>query len=53
MFEAVRWGERGVRINTTSPGIIMTPLAKDELMGPDGAFIAGSDFLMDACVTSS
>jgi NAD(P)-dependent dehydrogenase (short-subunit alcohol dehydrogenase family) len=86
MFEAVRWGKRGARINTISPGIIMTPLAKDELsgpraagylrmidgcpakragtpnevanvaallMGPDGAFITGSDFLMDGGVTAS
>jgi NAD(P)-dependent dehydrogenase (short-subunit alcohol dehydrogenase family) len=86
MFEAVRWGKRGARINTISPGIIMTPLAKDEfagprgagyrrmiegcpakragtpdevgnvaalLMGADGAFITGSDFLMDGGVTSS
>jgi NAD(P)-dependent dehydrogenase (short-subunit alcohol dehydrogenase family) len=34
MAEAVRWGERGARINTKSPGIIMTPLARDELTGP-------------------
>jgi len=34
--EAVRWGKRGARINTISPGIIMTPLAKDELSGPRG-----------------
>ena len=33
MAEAVRWGKRGARINTISPGIIMTPLAKDELTG--------------------
>ena len=79
--EAVRWGRRGARVNTISPGIIMTPLARDELTGPrgegyrrmielsparragtpdevgtvgallmgsDGAFITGSDFLMDA-----
>ena len=84
--EAVRWAERGARINTISPGIIMTPLAKDELtgprgegyrrmielspagragtpdevgtvgallLGPDGAFITGSDFLMDGGVTAS
>ena len=84
--EAVRWGKRGARINTISPGIIMTPLANDELngprgegyrrmleispagragtpdevgavgallMGPDGAFITGSDFLMDGGVTSA
>jgi NAD(P)-dependent dehydrogenase (short-subunit alcohol dehydrogenase family) len=84
--EAVRWGERGARINTISPGIIITPLANDELMGPrgagyrrmiegcaakragtpdevgnvgallmgaDGAFITGSDFLMDGGVTAA
>ena len=86
MAEAVRWGKRGARINTISPGIIMTPLAKDELSGPrgegyrrmlslspagragtpdevgnvaallmgsDGGFITGSDFLMDGGVTAS
>jgi NAD(P)-dependent dehydrogenase (short-subunit alcohol dehydrogenase family) len=85
MAEAVRWGKRGARINTISPGIIITPLAKDELNGPrgggyrkminscavgragtpdevgnvahllmgqDGAFITGSDFLMDGGVTA-
>jgi NAD(P)-dependent dehydrogenase (short-subunit alcohol dehydrogenase family) len=86
MAEAVRWGERGARINTISPGIIMTPLANEELTGPrgegyrrmiegcaakrvgtpdevgnvgallmsaDGAFITGSDFLMDGGVTAA
>ncbi len=36
MAEAVRWGKRGARVNTISPGIIITPLAKDELTGPSG-----------------
>jgi len=36
MAEAVRWGKRGARINAISPGIIVTPLAKDELNGPRG-----------------
>ena len=36
MAEAVRWGKRGARINTISPGIILTPLARDELTGPRG-----------------
>ena len=36
MAEAVRWGQRGARINTISPGIIITPLAHDELSGPRG-----------------
>ncbi len=86
MAEAVRWGKRGARINTISPGIIFTPLARDELngprgegyrrmialsaagrsgtpdevgtvgallMGPEGAFITGSDFLMDGGVTAA
>ena len=34
--EAVNWGKRGARINAISPGIIITPLAKDELNGPRG-----------------
>jgi NAD(P)-dependent dehydrogenase (short-subunit alcohol dehydrogenase family) len=36
MAEAVRWGKRGARVNTISPGIIITPLANDELSGPRG-----------------
>jgi NAD(P)-dependent dehydrogenase (short-subunit alcohol dehydrogenase family) len=36
MAEAVRWDKRGARLNTISPGIVMTPLAKDELTGPRG-----------------
>ena len=38
MFEAVRWGERGARINSISPGIVVTPLAIDEFNGPRGDF---------------
>jgi len=84
--ESVRWSKRGARVNTMSPGIVITPLAKDELtgprgegyrrmidlspagragtpdeiaalaallMGPDGTFITGSDFLIDGGVTAS
>lgn len=38
MFESVRWGEKGARINSISPGIIVTPLAQDEFNGPRGDF---------------
>ena len=38
MAEAVKWGERGARINSISPGIVVTPLALDELNGPRGDF---------------
>ncbi|HCJ91046.1 MAG TPA: short-chain dehydrogenase, partial [Acidaminococcaceae bacterium] len=34
MYEAVRWGKRGARINDIAPGIIVTPLAIDEFNGP-------------------
>src|SRR4051794_25097016 len=84
--EAVRWAQREARVNTISPGIIITPLANDELsgprgdgyrrmidaspagragtpdevgtigallLGPDAAFITGSDFLIDGGVTAS
>ena len=86
MAEAVKWGERGARINSISPGIIVTPLAIDEfngprgdfyknmfakcpagrpgtadevanvaelLMLPQGAFITGSDILIDGGATAS
>lgn len=86
MAEAVNWGHRHARINSVSPGIIVTPLALDEFNGPRGdfyknmfakcpagrpgtadevatvaelllsergAFITGSDFLMDGGATAS
>jgi NAD(P)-dependent dehydrogenase (short-subunit alcohol dehydrogenase family) len=86
MAEAVKWAERGARVNTISPGIIITPLALDEINGPRGdfyknmfakspagragiadevanvaelllskagAFITGSDFLIDGGATAS
>ena len=86
MAEAVKWGEKGARVNSISPGIIITPLALDEINGPrgdfyknmfekcpagrpgmadevanvaelllseKGAFITGSDFLIDGGATAS
>ncbi len=86
MYEAVRWGERDARVNSISPGIIVTPLAIDEFNGirgdfyknmfakcpagrpgtadevatlaelmldSRGAFITGSDFLIDGGATAS
>lgn len=38
MAESVKWGERGARVNSISPGIIITPLALDEINGPRGDF---------------
>ena len=38
MAEAVKWGERGARLNAVAPGIIVTPLALDEFNGPRGDF---------------
>ena len=86
MAESVKWGEKGARVNSISPGIIVTPLAIDEFNGPRGdfyknmfakcpagrpgtadevanvaellmsdrgAFITGSDFLVDGGATAS
>ena len=86
MAEAVKWGERDARINSISPGIVVTPLALDKFNGPRGdfyknmfakcparrpgtadeianvaellmsergAFITGSDFLVDGGATAS
>ena len=38
MAEAVKWGEKGARLNDIAPGIIVTPLAIDEFNGPRGDF---------------
>ena len=38
MAESVKWGEKGARVNSISPGIIVTPLAIDEFNGPRGDF---------------
>ena len=38
MGEAVKWGKQGARINSISPGVIVTPLALDEFNGPRGDF---------------
>lgn len=38
MYEAIKWGKRGARINSISPGIVVTPLAIDEFNGPRGDF---------------
>lgn len=38
MTEAVKWGKRGARINSISPGMVVTPLAIDEFNGPRGDF---------------
>lgn len=86
MAESIKWGLKGARINSISPGIIVTPLATDEFHGPrgdfyknmfakcpagrpgtadevanvaellmsrQGAFITGSDFLIDGGATAS
>ncbi|WP_334330466.1 SDR family oxidoreductase [Companilactobacillus sp. HBUAS59699] len=46
--ESVNWQKRNARINAISPGIIMTPLALDELNGPRGA---GYKKMFDSMVT--
>ena len=38
MAEAVIWGKRDARINSISPGIVVTPLAIDEFNGSRGDF---------------
>lgn len=86
MAESIQWAKRGARLNSISPGIIVTPLAIDEfngirgdfykdmfakcpahrpgtadevanvaelLMSEKGAFITGTDFLIDGGATAS
>ncbi len=86
MAEAINWAKRGARLNSVSPGIIVTPLALDEfngirgdfyknmfakcpahrpgtadevanvaelLMSDKGAFITGTDVLIDGGATAS
>ena len=38
MAEAVKWGQRGARLNDIAPGIVVTPLAIDEFNGLRGDF---------------
>ena len=38
MAESVNWAKRGARLNSISPGIIVTPLALDEFNGIRGDF---------------
>ena len=38
MAEAVKWGKRKGRINDIAPGIIVTPIAIDEINGSRGDF---------------
>lgn len=38
MAESIKWGEHNARINSISPGIIVTPLARDEFSGPRRGF---------------
>ncbi len=45
-LHAYQLSKRGTRINTISPGIIFTPLARDELSGPRGA---GYRRMIDLC----
>ena len=39
--ESIKWGERGTRVNSISPGIIATPLAQHELNSPIGDVYRG------------
>lgn len=39
MAESVRWGRRGARLNSISPGVIATPMGRQELEGDSGQFM--------------
>ena len=49
MAEAIKWGVKGARINSISPGIIVTPLALDEFNGPRGEFYKNMFAKCPAC----
>jgi NAD(P)-dependent dehydrogenase (short-subunit alcohol dehydrogenase family) len=34
---SIAWGQRGARINSVSPGVIVTPMGQQELNGPSGS----------------
>ncbi|CAN5291057.1 SDR family oxidoreductase [soil metagenome] len=36
---SLAWGARGARVNTISPGVISTPMGRQELAGQSGAFM--------------
>jgi NAD(P)-dependent dehydrogenase (short-subunit alcohol dehydrogenase family) len=48
MQESLSWGRRNARVNSISPGIIATPMGRDELEGENGA---GMRSLMEASGT--
>ncbi len=39
---SINWGRRGARVNSISPGTILTPIAQHELNSPIGAMIEAS-----------
>lgn len=38
---SLRWGARGARVNSISPGVISTPMGQQELAGESGAHMRG------------
>lgn len=43
---AGNWAEKGARVNSISPGIVLTPLARDEMSGPGAA---GYQKMIEVC----